>query len=325
VLVAALKSGTKAAVIEFVSANPQPPQAIMQMVNFIDGCRLANAQVLVPGNPPLTVYDVEENLDVLEWLLDAPLAPGTRAAVRSQIMDEWRMKDADTIAQVRQILAFRDEVFKLPPARQNAVRRENELALVEGLRADTGRASTLLLAAYESAHPPIAVGTPALTRQEADAAIDLFYFMAGELEGVQAAPNDAAKAAWARELARSWATLPSETRKAVAGMPATWALTVAVWPEMPPAMREQVKGTYAQMDVVKALRSNFAAARAQAAASAEAQTRSQNTNAVNVSDQISRMNQSYQATSSMLTTQYNATISMMAGIGNMSGPRYTVR
>jgi hypothetical protein len=352
VLVAVLKGGTKAAVIEFVSATPQSPLAIEQMVRFIDGCRLAHTQVVVSGNPPLTVYDVEETIDVLQWLIDAPLVVATRAAIRTQIIDDWKAKDASTIAEVRRILEFRDQVIKLPPAQQNLVRRQNETDLVAGLRTEKNRASAVLLESYESAHPPIAAGTPALTRQQADAAIDLFYFMAGQLEGVQAAPTEAAKTAWAGNLARSWATLPLETRKAVAAMPVTWALTLAVWPQMAPTVREQVKWTYAQMDVVKTLRSDFAIARAQASASqqwyppapqqpasgvmagpgpagfngfAAAPTRPQDSSGVDVSQQISRMNQNYQATSSMLTSQYNSTISMMAAIGNMSGSRYTVR
>ena len=134
-------------------------------------------------------------------------------------------------------------------------------------------------------------------------------------------------------------------------MPVTWALTLAVWPQMAPPVREQVKATYAQMDVVKALRSDFAAARIQAAnlsarspapqppaatvvagpspegfnAFAPAPTRPANSNAVDVSEQISRNNQSYQATASMLNTQYNSTINMMAAISNMSGTRVSVR
>src|SRR5262245_27880465 len=253
VLVAVLKSGAKAAVIEFVSASPQSQQAIAQMAGFIDGCRLAHTQVLVRGNPALTVYDVEETIDILQWLIDAPLAPAKREVVRAQIIDEWKAKDAGTIAEVRKILAFRDQVVKLQPAEQNLARRQNEAELVPALRTEKGSASAVLLEAYDLAHPPIAAGAPALTRQEADAALDLFYFMAWQLEGVQAAPTEAARTAWAGNLARAWAMLPADTRASVAAMPVTWALTLAVWPQMAPPVREQVKATYAQMDVVKAL------------------------------------------------------------------------
>jgi hypothetical protein len=232
---------------------------------------------------------------------------------------------------VGRLLDFRNQVVKLPAAQQNLVRRQNEVELIGALRTEQDSVSTLLLEIYDLAHPPIAAGVPALTRQQADAALELFYFMAGQLEGVQATPNDAAKKMWAGNLARTWATLPIETRKAIAAMPVTWALTLAVWTNMFPAVREQVKATYAQMDVVKALRSDFVAARNQAAASALSASSQplaappQAEGAVDVSAQISKMNANYAATSSMLTSGYNSTINMMAAMGNMSGPRYKVR
>src|SRR5262245_8666709 len=92
-VVAVLNSGTEAGVVGFVAAGQRSPQALAQIASFIDGCRLANTQVLVSGNPPLTVYDVEETIDVIQWLLDAPLGFATRAAVRSQIIDDWRARD----------------------------------------------------------------------------------------------------------------------------------------------------------------------------------------------------------------------------------------
>jgi hypothetical protein len=317
VLVGVLKSGTRAAVIEFVAANAQSPQAIQQMAAFIDGCRLAHTQVLVSGKPPLTVYDVEETIDTLQWLIDAPLNAAQREVIRSSIVDDWRKKDAGTIASVGRLLDFRNQVVKLPTAQQNLVRRQNEVELIGALRTETDSVSTLLLEIYDAAHPPIAAGAPALTRQQADAA--------------QATPNDAARNMWAGNLARTWATLPAETRKAIAAMPVTWALTLSVWTDMIPAVREQVKATYAQMDVVKALRSDFIAARNQAAAPALSTSSQppaappQAEGAVDVSAQISKMNANYAATSSMLTSGYNSTINMMAAMGNMSGPRYKVR
>ena len=331
VLVGVLKSGTRAAVIEFVSANAQSPQAVQQMAAFIDGCRLAHTQVLVAGKPPLTVYDVEETIDMLQWLIDAPLDAAQREVIRSSIVDDWQKHDAGTIATVGRLLDFRNQVVKLPAAQQNLVRRQNEVELIGALRTEKDSVSTLLLEIYDSAHPPIAAGVPALTRQQADAALELFYFMAGQLEGVQAMPTPAAKMLWAGNLARAWATLPTETRKAIAAMPVTWALTLAVWSDMVPAVREQVKATYAQMDVVKALRSDFIAARNQVAApvlstsSQPPATPPQAEGAVDVSAQISKMNANYAATSSMLTSGYNSTINMMAAMGNMSGSRYRVR
>lgn len=329
VLVGVLKSGTRAAVIEFVAANAQSPHAIQQMASFIDGCRLAHTQVLVSGKPPLTVYDVEETIDTLQWMIDAPLTGAQREVIRSSIVDDWRKHDAGTIATVGRLLDFRSQVVKLPAAQQNLVRRQNEVELIGALRTEQDSVSTLLLEIYDSAHPPIAAGSPALTRQQADAALELFYFMAGQLEGVQATPTVAAKMLWAGNLARAWATLPAETRKAIASMPVTWALTRAVWTDMTPAFREQVKATYAQMDVVSALRSDFVSARQQAAPALSASSRQpaapQADAAIDVSAQIAKTNANYAATASMLNSGYNSTINQMAAIGNMSGPRYRVR
>jgi hypothetical protein len=44
-----------------------------------------------------------------------------------------------------------------------------------------------------------------------------------------------------------------------------------------------------------------------------------------VSEQMARINRSYQATQSMLTAGYNSTLNVMAAMGNMSGNRYRVR
>src|SRR4029453_1506648 len=141
------------------------------------------------------------------------------------------------------LLDFRNQVVKLPAAQQNLVRRQNEGELIGALRTEKDGVSTLLIEIYDSPNPPIAAGAPALTRQQADAALELFYFMAGQLEGVQATPTDAAKMMWAGNLARTWTTLPAETRQAIAAMPVTWALTLAVWTDMVPGVRGQGKAT----------------------------------------------------------------------------------
>jgi hypothetical protein len=144
-----------------------------------------------------------------------------------------------------------------------------------------------------------------------------------------ASPNAAAKTGWALALAQSWQTLPLEMRNEIAGMPATWAMTQALWPELTVDVRRQIAATYETSDVVQVIRANFVAARnqfrANAVASSPALPSSAPAAPADVSEQISRINSSYAATSSMLTSGYNSTISMMAAFGNMSGPRYTVR
>src|SRR5262245_9834663 len=66
-----LQTGTKSVAIEFIADRPEKldPKAISE---FVVQCRLAHAQVLVAGEPALTLYDLEETVDCVQWLLDAP-------------------------------------------------------------------------------------------------------------------------------------------------------------------------------------------------------------------------------------------------------------
>jgi hypothetical protein len=299
------------------------------MMAFLQGCRLAHMQVAAPGPPPLTVYDLESTLDLLENLLDTPLTAAQREVVRADIVQGWRSRDAETFDEIKQFVELRDQLGQLPPAKVNMVRRWVEQELTTALRKETSLVATMLVRAYDAAHPAIAAGVPALTRAQADSALELFYFMAGQLEGVTASPSAGAKAVWATGLAQSWRTLPLDMRNAIVGMPATWALTQAVWAELTVDVRQQIVATYAASDVVQAIRADYVAARNQlrgnAPSSATQVASGSNRDAVDVSDQIAQINRNYQATSSMLTSGYNNTLSMMAAIGNMSGSRYTVK
>ena len=333
-IVAALKGGAKAAVVEFLAPQAQSVQAVQKMLVFLQGCNLAHMQVAAAGPPPLTVYDLESTLDLVEMLLDVRLTAAQREFVRADVLNGWRRGDAETFAEVRQFIELRDQLGRLPAAKVNMIRRQVEQQLTSALRQETSPVAAMLVRAYDAAHPAIAAGVPALTRAQADAALELFYFMAGQLEGMTASPSAGVRATWAAALASSWPTLPLEMRQAIVGMPATWALTQAVWPELTVAMRQQVAATYATSDVVQVIRADFVAARNQFRANAPsyrpappnvAGAAPAPSSTVDVSEQIARMNRSYQATQSMLTSGYNSTLTQMAGIGNWSGNRYTVR
>ena len=332
-VVAAVKGGAKAAIVEFLAPQPQPVQAVQKMLVFLQGCELAHMQLAAAGPPPLTVYDLESTLDLLEMLLDLRLSPAQREFVRADLLTDWRRGDAETVAQVRQFVELRDQLGRLSAARVNMVRRQVEQQLTAALRQETSPVAAMLVRAYDAAHPAIAAGLPALTRQQADAALDLFYFLAGQLEGVTASPSAGVRATWAATLAASWPTLPLEMRQAIVGMPATWALTQAVWPELTVAMRQQVAATYATFDVVQVIRADFVAARNQFRANVPVYRPAPSSVAaapapaanVDVSEQMARMNRNYQVTQSMLNSGFNSTMTQMANIGNWSGTRYTVR
>jgi hypothetical protein len=105
----------------------------------------------------------------------------------------------------------------------------------------------------------LAGGTPPLTRPQADAALDLFYFMAGQLEVSRRCPAPSERLLGGKTRC-GVATLPSDSRNAFAAMPDIWKATVAEWAGLTPSARQQIGYSYAQIDVVKALRADLAAA-----------------------------------------------------------------
>lgn len=311
VYVWALQSGSKTAVIEFLADDPKVLADVKAIGGFVDLCRLAHVQVVAAGEPPLTAYDLEETIEVLQWLMDAPFTADQREVFRSEIIDGWKKKDEETIQGVAQILQFRAEYAKLTPEKQDLVRKQSEPEMVAGLRKETDRCSKLLVEIYDAAHKPIAEGDPALTRQQADSALELFFFMAAQLEGVQAMPAAADKEAWARQLAEGWPKLEAGVRKSFATMPAAWAATRAGWAEMTEAEREGLKKQFAQLDFIKEMRTHFAKARAEAGAGADAAALQ------------SKLQRNYSATSSLLKMGYDSTMTRMAGIMNMSSSSRT--
>jgi len=77
----ALQSGAKSSVVEFVAADAKVlTDGLRSISAFIEGCRHAHAQVLAAGDPPLSLYDVEETTDFLSgsWT-----RPSRRSTVRS--------------------------------------------------------------------------------------------------------------------------------------------------------------------------------------------------------------------------------------------------
>ena len=177
------------------------------------------------------------------------------------------------------------------------------------LRKDSDKASKLLVEIYDAARKPIAPGEPPLTRQQSDAALELFYFMAGQLEGVQANPTAEEKDGWAKKLAAGWAKLDEGPRKAIAQTPLTWAATRAGWGEMSDAEREEFKKSFAQMDVVKEIRAVFAKAKASAGSG-------------DASAMMSRMQSNHQMSMAFSKMGYDSTMSSIASFRNMVDTRY---
>jgi len=303
-----LQSGAKSVAIEFVAPDAKNLADVKPIVEFVEACRLAHAEVLVPGTPPLTVYDVEETFACIQWLLDVSFTADQKEVFRAEILDGWKKKDAETIQSVAQILQLRGELAKLTPEQQDVVRKQSEGEMLAELRKQKDdRCAKLLVEIYDASRKPIAEGDPALTRQQADAALELFYFMAAQLEGISAKPTLEEKNEWAKRIAEGWAKLNPAARKVFGLMPLTWSATQAGWAEIPAPEKEAIQKGFAQMDLVKELRTHFAKAKSQGGADAAAT--------------LSKMQSDRQLTMSLLKTGYDSTMTQMAAMRNMTDTR----
>jgi len=305
-----LQSGLKCVVVEFFADAPQALTDPRPIGDFIMGCRLANAMVVVPGEPPLTEYDIEESIAFVQWLLDVSFTADQRDVFRSEIVDGWRKKDPETLQSIAQIFELRSGLATLSLDQQDLVRKQSEAQVVAELRKDASDPTTkLLLDIYDASRKPLADGTPALTRQQADSALEMFYFMAGQLEGIEAKPSTVEKETWAGRLAEEWGKLETPERNSIVSAPLVWAAMRTAWPAMSAADRDGVKNQFAKLDFIQVIRAAFAKAKSE-------------TGAADGVALMEKMSQNYNTTKMLLNTSYNSTTSLMASFGNMSGTRY---
>jgi hypothetical protein len=207
---------------------------------------------------------------------------------------------------VAQILSLRAELAKLPPDKQDVVRKATEAELVAGLRKETDRSSKLALEVYDASHRPIAAGDPPLTRQQADAALELFYFFAAELEGMQARPSAADRDEWAKRLAAGWEGLDVRARRTFAAMPLAWSATRAGWAEMTEVERTDLREQFGRLDIVKEMRAAFAKVKGDAGTAADAAALQ------------AKLTSNYRLTSSLLKSGFDSTMTQMAAMRNMT-------
>jgi hypothetical protein len=288
------------------------PEAFAQLQT--SGQPAASAdEVLVPGPKPLTHSMVTRLVSFFEWILDIRMPLATRRMVEDGVIADWRKGNPADIAGNEQLLQFQLYLEAQSREARDVIREEKQPEIVTMIRSQaTDPAARALIELYDQANAPIAKGTPPLTRHQADAALELFVFMAGQLEGIPAKPTQQQKDAWAQRLAEGWPKLNGDIRKQFSNMPKAWAATRAGWNQMAESEREQIKKQFAQIDFIKELRTFYAKAQSEAGPGEDAATL------------MARSRARHQAFMNLTTTMYNSTITQMAGIGNWSGPRYTV-
>ncbi len=70
---------------------------------------------------------------------------------------------------------------------------------------------------YDAANAPLAKGDggePDLTRQSADATLEIMYFMASKIDGSDTSPEAGRRDAWAKTVAAAYGGMPAEQKQA---------------------------------------------------------------------------------------------------------------
>lgn len=282
---------------------------------FLNSLRFANLNVIAAGDPPLTQFMVEETTDFVEWLMDVPFTTEQRQVFRDSLIESWKTKDKAGIEGVANVMKARNELATLTPEKRDFVRKSLAPQLVDGWRKENDKAAKMLVDLYDSARKPIAAGEPPLTRPAADAALELLYFMAGQLENSPGvAPTAGEKDEWAKRLSENFAKFPEDQRKQLTAMPLMWAAVRAAWPELPATERDKLKAAFKDLEPVKAIAANIAKAKADKATTfAEAMRQAQ------------QSHQNYMMLSNVSAMMHRTNMAIISNIGGNTTYRYEYR
>jgi hypothetical protein len=224
--------------------------------------KLADAGAGAAGEKPLTLLAVEQVTDFLAWLLDVPFTPQQQQTIRDYLIHVWRHGQPKDLAGIRQVQTTMNQVQALGKEQRALARETLRLNALGAMRQDAQKGDTLakmLVEAYDAANQPLAqgaAGEPPLTRQTADAALELAYFMASKVADPQGNAPDVRPTLkqlddWARELVAGYADMPAARKQELAQMPRTYAALRLAWPEIPPSERPAVLERWAQTEPVR--------------------------------------------------------------------------
>jgi hypothetical protein len=233
---------------------------------FLRSLRVPAREVLAPApagsdQPPLTLEAAMRFADFLEWVMDARLTPEQQAVAHDSLVRAWKSGQPQEIAAALELPKFRANLeATMSPEKANAIRLLTRGQMLKTWRAgaENDALARMLLAVHDKAHPPLAggkAGEPPLTRQSADAMLDVYYFMAGKVAGPgeDVAAPAADKDRFAEQLAAGYVGLKAEDKDMLAGMPGMLAGLKATWPDLPAELRDQAVAQWSELAPVKPL------------------------------------------------------------------------
>ena len=180
------------------------------------------------------------------WLLRLTFDERERQIFRAVMILDWQTSPAAQRARLGPQLALVEEVQAAEPARRELARLKLSRELLAELEAQPlSPVSRFLLAQHAAAHPPLAPGEPALTREMSDALADLVGFVLFEAAGVpQSAVPAAVKAEVAVQLANGWPAMSRAEQDRIARAPLQHAALRWQWPQLAGSQRRLARAAW---------------------------------------------------------------------------------
>lgn len=197
---------------------------------------VAAERVIANGNPPLTDAMVSRFVNLLCWSLEIPNESTTDQitnmaldhAIRNMMVQDW--KTPTGIKQDLDFLNWQGKLARMTPEEREFIRISYQREVVKAAQTGPGkRESRQIIAAYDGAHPVIAAGSPALTRQAADAFTGYVCFTEGIKAGRNIQCPQAVLDKSAQNLAQQYPTMTPLEQKDIAELPLKLAFMRWKW------------------------------------------------------------------------------------------------
>lgn len=248
------------------------------------------AQPDTTADPDLRRYNA-----LVEMLFDVKMTHAERAQLRT-FADGYRFSDDAQKNQVfKNCLVFYEQLMGMSASERDAqCKKLRAITLNEHWKiAKTGDTEAKwMLDLYYAAHPPLASGTPPLTREIVDALIEFDYFFNVEVKGIKAEPMDAAfREKMYKEAIAKWKTLNVAQQQEMFTTAANVALQRLQWEHSTPEQRLFVKAKVVGENNLSEEERRYLAQFRQAQAAQLNQLRQQQTQLITNELQFMRQNQ----------------------------------
>lgn len=222
---------------------------------LLHSLRVTDSIVLVRGNPPLTQATVDAVTDFLEWLIEVPFTEEQRQLIAREMTESWKRNDRADIQGAQDVLKMRAQLSTMSAEQKALARQAAQPELIKTARSESDAVAKMIVQVYDAAHRPIAPGSPPLSRQAADAMLEVLFFMASQVQsgdaGPQPHPTQQMKDQWAKNLAANYAKADQAARQTIANMPLTWAALRMQWPTLPEAEKGKARAQWARSNEVR--------------------------------------------------------------------------